>query len=138
MWLYDLMMTMHKCVILLTKADTAKQAIHNTVDFLEPYGNGKIWDFYVIGGRWSGLLAGLESNEGRDTYKDNPEEDDVMLLSRCVDYIKEYTKKRDGETGDAEQEDEEMPERRFAEVAWDSTVYNIQNDKPNDIPVDTH
>lgn len=47
---------MHKGVICLTKATDKDEAISNVESFLEQYGDGDVWDWYVIGGRWSGLL----------------------------------------------------------------------------------
>jgi|LauGreDrversion4_2_1035121.scaffolds.fasta_scaffold12689_5 hypothetical protein len=47
---------MHKGVILLTKASDKDEAIENVNTFLEGYGDGRVWDWYVIGGRWSGTL----------------------------------------------------------------------------------
>lgn len=47
---------MHKGVILLTKATDSDDALSNVEIFLEYYGNGQVWDWYVIGGRWSGSL----------------------------------------------------------------------------------
>ena len=47
---------MHKGVICLTKATDKDDAISNVESFLEQYGDGDVWDWYVIGGRWSGLL----------------------------------------------------------------------------------
>lgn len=48
---------MHKGVILLTKADSKEDAISNVNSFLEQYGDGRVWDWYQIGGRWSNTLA---------------------------------------------------------------------------------
>jgi len=50
---------MHKGVILLTKADTVSEAQNNVENFLESYGESRVWDWYVIGGRWSGSLNKL-------------------------------------------------------------------------------
>ena len=47
---------MHKAVICLTKASDRDEAISNVESFLEEYGDGDVWDWYVIGGRWSGTL----------------------------------------------------------------------------------
>lgn len=47
---------MHKLVICLTKANSKEDAISNVESFIEPYGDGDVWDWYKIGGRWSGLL----------------------------------------------------------------------------------
>lgn len=48
---------MHKGMILLTKAECADDAIANVESFLEGYGDGNVWDWYSIGGRWRGLLS---------------------------------------------------------------------------------
>jgi hypothetical protein len=53
---------MHKGVILLTKASTKSEAKENVDHFLEAYGEGDVWDYYIIGGRWSGTLN-LKSKE---------------------------------------------------------------------------
>lgn len=47
---------MHKGVILLVQADDRDGAIGEAEQFLEQYGNGDVWDWYVVGGRWSGTL----------------------------------------------------------------------------------
>jgi hypothetical protein len=47
---------MHKGVICLTKATDRDDAVSNVETFLEQYGDGDVWDWYVIGGRWSGTL----------------------------------------------------------------------------------
>lgn len=51
---------MHKGMILLTKAEDADDAIANVESFLENYGEGNVWDWYDIGGRWTGLLSGYD------------------------------------------------------------------------------
>lgn len=47
---------MHKGVILLAKASNRDEALTQVDSFLENYGDGDVWDWYVIGGRWSGTL----------------------------------------------------------------------------------
>lgn len=51
---------MHKGVILLTKASDREEALNKVVEFLEPYGDGDVWDWYQIGGRWQNTLAPAE------------------------------------------------------------------------------
>jgi len=46
---------MHKGIIMLTKANTTEEAQSNVESFLEQY-QDQVWDWYVIGGRWSGVL----------------------------------------------------------------------------------
>lgn len=48
---------MHKGVILLTKASDINEALNKITEFLEPYGDGEVWDWYQIGGRWQNTLA---------------------------------------------------------------------------------
>jgi len=48
---------MHKGVILLVKANDKEDAISKVNDFMEPYGEGDVWDWYKIGGRWNNNLA---------------------------------------------------------------------------------
>jgi hypothetical protein len=47
---------MHKGVILLIKASQIDEAKDKVQEFMVQYGDGDIWDWYVIGGRWSGTL----------------------------------------------------------------------------------
>lgn len=48
---------MHKGVIILTEAQDKWEAESNVESFLEPYGDGRVWDYYVIGGGWHNALA---------------------------------------------------------------------------------
>lgn len=48
---------MHKAVILLVKAENKESTVEQAHSFMEPYGESKVWDWYKIGGRWSGELA---------------------------------------------------------------------------------
>ena len=50
---------MHKGIICLTEANDREEAISKVDNFLEQYGDGDVWDWYVIGGRWSGTLSEL-------------------------------------------------------------------------------
>ena len=50
---------MHKGIILLFKLEEGEDrsdVSYKVKSFLEPYGNGNVWDWYVIGGRWTGTL----------------------------------------------------------------------------------
>ena len=47
---------MHKGIILLIKADNKEDARKKVDEWMTPYGNGDVWDWYVVGGRWSGTL----------------------------------------------------------------------------------
>jgi len=47
---------MHKGIILLVEAKNKEHARSEAEKFLEPYGDGDVWDWYAVGGRWSGTL----------------------------------------------------------------------------------
>jgi len=47
---------MHKAVILLVKAGNKEQAIQAAKEFLDDY-KDSVWDWYAIGGRWTGVLC---------------------------------------------------------------------------------
>ena len=130
---------MHKGVICLTLAADRGDAISNVEGFLEEYGDGDVWDWYVIGGRWSGTLntkckeffekvrelfkdaypdndhniitqnmvdeqkdvlqkiwedMGQTSKNpySRNQYKGVTDDDDVVLLSDCIDVVNEWKK----------------------------------------------
>jgi hypothetical protein len=51
---------MHTGVIILVKAKSRAQAIKAAENFLEPYGDNIVWDWYQIGGRWTGTLTGYD------------------------------------------------------------------------------
>jgi hypothetical protein len=44
---------MHAHHIILAKAESKEDAIVNVKEWLEHYGDGKVWDYYSFGGRWS-------------------------------------------------------------------------------------
>lgn len=50
---------MHKWVIILVEAESREDAVSNVRSFLECYGEGNVWDWYVVGGRRSGMLNKL-------------------------------------------------------------------------------
>ncbi len=150
---------MHKGVICLTQAADRDEAVSNIESFLEQYGDGDVWDWYVIGGRWSGTLnaktneffekakahfaAAYPDNKqpfltqnmvdeqaaalqkiweemgetsknpySRDQYKDVTGDDDVVLLSDCVDVVNDWKKDLNAE---AEQYFQKMLEAREKE-----------------------
>ena len=130
---------MHKGIICLTQAADREEAVSNVETFLDQYGDGDVWDWFVIGGRWSGTLntkykefsekakvhleTAYPDNEhnfitskmveeqsdalqkiwedmgqtsknpySRDQYKQITDDDDVVLLSDCIDVVNEWKK----------------------------------------------
>lgn len=53
---------MHKGIIMITKANSRDDAQENVAEFLDGYGDGQVWDWYVVGGRWSRMLNSLASS----------------------------------------------------------------------------
>ena len=128
---------MHKGVICLTKATDKKEATSNVNNFLESYGDGKVWDWYEIGGRWSGTLG------------DNG---NSIPLTECVAVVEEW--KQDLEAEAEELWDKMVTARskeksgevkfgmsgyyaaRYSETKYDSfcfnsNVYDIDNNTNN-------
>ena len=54
---------MHKGIIILVKAENREDAKCKVDEFMESYGNGDVWDWYTVGGRWNGNLAPKEKLE---------------------------------------------------------------------------
>lgn len=59
---------MHKGVILIVKAENRIEANEAAESFLEQYGEGDVWDWQVIGGRWTGLLDGYDPQKDPKNY----------------------------------------------------------------------
>lgn len=62
---------MHKGCIILVKAEDKSEAIEKVNDFMEPYGDGDVWDWFSIGGRWSNTLAPKKLREEWDEIAKN-------------------------------------------------------------------
>jgi hypothetical protein len=128
---------MHKGVICLTKATDKEDAISNVESFLESYGDGKVWDWYEIGGRWGGTLG---SNG------------DSILLTECVAIVEEWKQDLEAEadelwdkmiearTQEKSREDKFGMSGYFAarysevhhdEFCFNSNVYDIDNNTNN-------
>lgn len=60
---------MHFVHMLAIEADDKDHAREQVDTFLAEYGDGKVWDWYEIGGRWDGALDG----ENILRYSDKPE-----------------------------------------------------------------
>jgi len=49
---------MHFIHLIAVEADDASEAVKMAEHAIESYGNGNIWDWYEVGGRWDGELEG--------------------------------------------------------------------------------
>ena len=80
---------MHKGVILLIKADNKEDARTKADSFMERYEND-VWDWYCIGGRWSGEL-----NKNKDKFfelVDKKWPRDKESFGRSYDWIEKHLK----------------------------------------------
>lgn len=75
---------MHKGIILLVKSESKEDVTHEVDSFLESYQHS-LWDWYVIGGRWTGVLDNYDPRK------------DPKNIEEC--YLCEGTGKRNDEIG---------------------------------------
>ena len=60
---------MHVLHVIAVEADDAEDARVEAESAIEPYGNGQVWDWYEVGGRWDGVFEGSNMLN----YAKNPE-----------------------------------------------------------------
>ena len=60
---------MHVLHVIAVEADNAEDARVAAESAIEPYGNGQVWDWYEVGGRWDGVFEGSNMLN----YAANPE-----------------------------------------------------------------
>ena len=75
---------MHFIHLIAVEADDASEAVEMAEYAIEGYGNGNVWDWYEVGGRWDGEL------EGNNTlcYSENSES-----FTKHIDRCKESRKR---------------------------------------------
>ena len=75
---------MHFPHLIAAEADDASEAVEMAEYAIEGYGNGNVWDWYEVGGRWNGEL------EGNNTlcYSENSES-----FTKHIDRCKESRKR---------------------------------------------
>lgn len=59
---------MHFRHIIMVTAESEDEAIYEASSSIEPYGEGNVWDYYAVGGRWLGHFNG----KNVVGFKDNP------------------------------------------------------------------
>jgi len=86
---------MHKGIILLFKAETKDDI--DVDKFMEPYGDGKVWDWYQIGGRWSGSINPLFTVFNEKTKEKKKEltavNKNIGITDKQINENKEYFQK---------------------------------------------
>jgi hypothetical protein len=75
---------MHKGVILIVRAADSDDARIAAESFLADYGDGHVWDWYAIGGRWSGTLNPLNAEFDRLAKTICPAEKSGFVSSEAV------------------------------------------------------
>ena len=61
---------MHYMHLIAIEAESPEEAVSGVKEAIEEYGEGDVWDWCEVGGRWGGELAGSNVL----AYADNPEE----------------------------------------------------------------
>lgn len=59
---------MHYRHIIMVTAENEDEAMEEAASAIEPYGEGNVWDYYDVGGRWTGYFNG----KNVVGYKDDP------------------------------------------------------------------
>jgi hypothetical protein len=59
---------MHVIHLIAVEAEDEEEAVDTAESALGPYGDGDVWDWYAVGGRWDGYLGG----ENACCYGKNP------------------------------------------------------------------
>lgn len=95
---------MHKGVIILTEAESRTNAIANVEQFLEEYGNGNVWDWYQIGGRWHNALAPEDKlveyhDFARELFKKEDSPGEKLIFQKTIDKYKPELKAKWDELG---------------------------------------
>jgi hypothetical protein len=71
---------MHFLHLIAVEATSGEEAIAEAEGFLDHYGNGDVWDWYAIGGRWAGcLMPDAQRVTPDDDEPANPDHDGEAL-----------------------------------------------------------
>jgi len=140
---------MHTLVILLTKAEDKEEAISNCEEFLEQYGEGDVWDWYVIGGRWDNYLSPQENTE-ENTYNVLPLADCLeivrenirdmaVIVDKCLkDMLEAIEKEKKGEDGISSAYYASLySDAKYNNFSFDSMVYDITTEEGEILPANT-
>lgn len=82
---------MHAVHLIAVVADNEEDAITAAESAIEGYGNGDVWDWFEVGGRWDGLLK----DKNTLCYLEDPDEF-RRAVTKALDYRnREFTNLRD-------------------------------------------
>ncbi len=75
---------MHVLHLIAVEASSEEEAIMEAEAAIDGYGEGRVWDWFEVGGRWSGLFGTLECGAPRNVlrYSDDPSQFKESL-ERC-------------------------------------------------------
>ena len=110
---------MHTVHLVAVRAEEEEDAIGMVEHALSPYGNGDVWDWYEIGGRWDGMLGGSNII----CYEDDPTVFMSALRNADAYQTKMFREVRDMLTGR-----DVLP----SEVPDDYSVFGLAVDKPKE------
>jgi hypothetical protein len=98
---------MHYIHLIAVEADNSEEAIKKAEQALSPYGDGDVWDYYEVGGRWNGELEGKDAlcySENSDAFVkhlDKCKERRNQELTNILNLLK-GVEDQDGEEGNTE------------------------------------
>jgi hypothetical protein len=119
---------MHTVHFIAVEADTEEEAIEAAHFALEPYGDGDVWDWHEVGGRWHGILGGKDVL----CYSDNPELWEKTLGAVYDRMDRTFTDLRDRMTGKRlGVDDVEDRDNVFGLPIDDKPAYVERNNKVN-------
>ena len=78
---------MHILHYIAVEAENAQDAIYDAEAALESYGDGQVWDWYQVGGRWDGVLAGDNVLQ----FSSNPSEFRKALADAKASRLEQFT-----------------------------------------------
>jgi len=75
---------MHVLHLIAVEANSEEEAIMEAEAAIDGYGEGRVWDWFEVGGRWSGLFGTTSDGKNKNVlaYSDDPEQFEESL-SRC-------------------------------------------------------
>jgi len=88
---------MHVLHLIAVEADSKEEAVEMAEAAIEPYGDGQVWDWYSVGGRWKGLFGLNEDGTDKNVlqFSEDPEQVRKSLGRVAESQNREFTENLD-------------------------------------------
>jgi len=88
---------MHVLHLIAVEADSKEEAVEMAEAAIEPYGDGQVWDWYSVGGRWKGLFGLNEDGTDKNVlqFSEDPEQFRKSLARVAESQNREFTENVD-------------------------------------------